>query len=87
MTALEDWAYRALQTKEIHRFLGQLDEQTLRARFDPPKMMELEIYPTIWDRDPAEDDTLGYVMAAFVQLKEFVAKTQQRYYGMVSYLG
>ncbi len=80
-------AFRATETNEIHKCLAQLDTQTLRVRFNPSKMMELDIYPTIWDRDPNEDDTLGYVMDAFERLRVFVGKTCQLKYGMVAHLG
>ena len=80
-------AYTASQTKQVHECLRQLDAKTLRARFDSAKMMELDIYPTIWDRPPEEDDTLGYLMEAYEGLKSFVARTGTRNYGMVSHLG
>ena len=33
--------------------LNRLDDHALRERFAPAEMMKLEIYPEIWDRDPA----------------------------------
>ena len=48
------------------RALSAVDEQALRARFDPERMAALEIYPTgIWDEDDILDD---YVLPAFRDL-------------------
>ena len=79
-------AYTAQQTAETHAFLTSIDSDGLRQRFDSDRMTKLEIYPTIWDRDPSEDDTLGYLVEYFDLLREFVAKTQAREYGMITYL-
>lgn len=78
--------FAAVEIAEIDNHLSGVTEADLRSRFDPVRMMELDIYPPIWDRDPAEDDTLGYALAYFAELKEFVARTHARGYGMVGYL-
>jgi hypothetical protein len=80
-------AFTAQQTNDIGRCLNQLEPQTLRARFNPARMMELEIYPMIWDRDPAKDDTLLYLMQAFDHLKDFVSNTNRQNFGIVAHLG
>jgi hypothetical protein len=36
-------------------------------------MSKKEIYPDIWDRDPEEDDTLGYLLEYCPTLRDFVA--------------
>jgi len=75
------------QTAEIGDFLDGIDQAELRSRFDPELMMHESIYPTIWDRDPTEDDTLGYVMEYFDILRQFVRRTANDGLGMVVYLG
>lgn len=35
--------------------------EDLRKRFLPTQMIEHDIYPTIWNRDPEQDDTLVYL--------------------------
>jgi hypothetical protein len=57
------------ETRELAAALARLDDQSLRMRFAPADMMKLEIYPEIWDRDPAEDDTLGYLMEYLSELR------------------
>jgi hypothetical protein len=59
----------AAETREVAAALARLDDATLRGRFAPAEMMRLEIYPEIWDRDPAEDDTLGYLMEYLSELR------------------
>lgn len=71
------------EVRAIHAALASIDEAALRARFTPAHMMELEIYPAIWDRDPAEDDTLGYCVEYFVPLKAFVAHAADKGLGLV----
>ena len=49
-------------------------------------MMKLEIYPTIWDRDPDDDDTLGYCIEYFDELKKAISSAVNNGLGMVLYL-
>jgi hypothetical protein len=54
-----------------------------RARFAPQEMMRLEVYPEIWDRDPAEDDTLGYLVEYTGQLRATLASVVERGHGLL----
>ncbi len=80
-------AYTAQQTVEINRALTKLDADSLQQRFQPAEMMRQLIYPEIWDCDPEEDDTLGYLLAYFEDLKQFLAETAERGFGMIVYIG
>jgi len=80
---------RVLTPKEVHDFqqaLAGLTTEDLRARFNPAEMKALEIYPDIWDRDPAEDDTLNYCLEYFETLRNFVDMTASKQQGLVIYL-
>ncbi|QRN98331.1 YfbM family protein [Archangium violaceum] len=79
-------AFTPEQLAEISRALDAVSSDALRQRFDPAKMMELDIYPSIWDRDPADDDTLGYVLEYFEMLKSFLRKGAERGLGVVVYM-
>ena len=72
--------------REIHEELSKISEEELRSRFDPAEMTKLDVYPDIWDRDPAEDDTFGYCAEYFRTLKEFVADAAERNLGLIIYL-
>ena len=63
--------------------LAGIDEAFMRARFDPAQMTQLDIYPGIWDRDPAEDDSFGYCMEYFGALRTFVMRTAERGAGLI----
>jgi hypothetical protein len=79
-------AFSANEVKAISAALRPLDRDFLRGRFNPQEMMQLEIYPSIWDRDPADDDAFGYCAEYFEILKAFIEETAQRNVGLVVYL-
>jgi hypothetical protein len=79
-------AFTPEQLAEISRALDALGSDALRQRFDPVRMLELDIYPGIWDRDPADDDTLGYVLDYFEMLKPFLRKGAERGLGLIVYM-
>jgi hypothetical protein len=71
------------ETREIAGALAALSDEQLRARFAPQEMMRLEVYPEIWDRDPAGDDTLGYLMEYTGQLRAALASVVERGHGLL----
>jgi hypothetical protein len=52
--------------------LRVLSDDDLRARFNPSDMIAKEIYPEIWDRSPADDDTLGNLIEYVQELRRFL---------------
>ena len=79
-------AFMSGEVAEIGRALERLTRDDLERRFDPARMMALEIYPEIWDRDPEDDDTLGYLLEYFDLLKDFVLRGARLRRGMVVYI-
>lgn len=79
-------AFTSAEVKEISAALTGLSTADLRKRFDPAKMMKLQIYPEIWDRDAADDDTLAYLLEYFEQLKAFLAHGAERNFALLVYL-
>ncbi|MGH7513623.1 MAG: YfbM family protein [Gemmatimonadales bacterium] len=75
--------YTAAETREVAGALAALSDAELRSRFAPGDMMRAEIYPEIWDRDPAEDDTLGYLMEYLGLLRTAVATVVERGHGLL----
>ena len=75
--------FRSDEVRNIHQALRPIDTETLRLRFDPADMIRIEIYPEIWDRDPADDDMVGYCAEYFHDLKKFIARTAEAGLGMV----
>ena len=81
---------RVLRPHQIAAFdeaLQKISTDEFRKRFDPPRMMEEGIYPDIWDRNPEEDDTLGYLVDHFESLKNFVRKAHENKQGLMIYIG
>jgi hypothetical protein len=78
--------FTASEVKALSQALSPIDAEFLKARFNPAEMMRLDVYPGIWDRDPKDDDTLGYCVEYFESMKEFVAQAAARNVGMVLYL-
>lgn len=80
---------RAIKSADVRRwneFLTGIDEADLRQRFNPEWMTQLVVYPSIWDRKPEEDDTLGYVLSYFEPLKETVASAAAQGKGLIVWL-
>lgn len=74
-------ATRLLSTTEVREFatfLASLPAGEIKARFVWETMMELQIYPTIWDRPAAEDDTRGWLLGYYAQLEHFVTGAAER---------
>ncbi len=78
---------RSSEVEKIFSALNELETETLRARFNPEEMSKLEIYPQIWDRDPKEDDVLGYCVEYFEELREFLSDAVGKRLGIVLYIG
>ena len=73
----------AAETQRIHLALSSVSTEWLRSRFDPADMMAKEIYPEIWDRDPAEDDTLEYCLEMFEVLKKYFSSMSEQRLGTI----
>lgn len=73
----------AAEVKTVAGALTGIDEAFMRARFDPAQMTQLDIYPGIWDRDPAEDDSFGYCMEYFGAVRTFVMRAAERGAGLI----
>jgi uncharacterized protein DUF1877 len=74
------------ETREARDFLNTLADAELRRRFNPADMLARKIYPEIWDRDPAADDTLGYLIEHVRTLRGFLNQTVDNGCGIVVYL-
>ena len=69
---------------KTRRGIGRLSDEELRSRYAPAEMMELEIYPEIWDRGPdQDDDPLGYIIDAVGRLREGLGDAVKRGYGLM----
>ena len=74
----------AAETSAFAAALSSLGDAELRSRFAPAEMMALKIYPEIWDRDPDEDDTLGYLLENIAGLRGYLAAAVAQDLGLVA---
>ena len=79
-------AFTSSETRRIASALNAVTDDELRARFAPDAMMRAEIYPEIWDRDPADDDTLGYLMDNVRELRSTLATVVSNGHGLIVHL-
>jgi len=75
--------FRSAEVVRIRDALRGIQPDDLRERYDPKAMMEQDIYPTIWDRDPKDDDALGYLMEYFAVLQRFISDAASKGLGIV----
>ena len=79
-------AFTSEQVKSINTVLQPIDEPFLKGRYNPEKMMTLEIYPEIWDREAEREENLRYYLDTFEELKSFVAQAAERNVGFIVYI-
>ena len=69
---------RAFCSREVIEIWGAVEPlgaELLAKAYDPKAMTDQSVYPSIWDRDPKDDDALGYVLEYYALLREFLAAT------------
>lgn len=76
-----------VETARIADEVLKVSEEDLRSRFNPQAMNAADIYPSIWDRDPKDDDTLGYVVNYYNELRTFLKKAKEDGCGLVVSVG
>jgi len=76
----------AAEAQAAHEALARIGDDDLRARFNPADMTKKKIYPEIWDRDPKDDDTLGYLLEYTRILRDFLAQAVEHRQGLVVFL-
>jgi hypothetical protein len=77
-------AFSATEVKALDAALAEIDAEKLAERFDPDEMEALDIYPSIWDED---EEALAFCVNEFATLKDFIARTAQRGFGMLLCMG
>jgi uncharacterized protein DUF1877 len=75
--------FTSAEARTIASALAAVTDEDLRSRFAPEAMMRAEIYPEIWDRDPKDDDTLGYLMEYVTILREAMTTVTSRGHGLL----
>lgn len=71
------------EVEAVSLHLWKLDDGDLAASYDPPDMMALSIYPTVWDEDLEEGDNLGWLIAAFHPMRRWIESASLSKCGIV----
>jgi hypothetical protein len=85
----EDVGYcraRALRPNQIADWadaLSAISVDDRRKRFDPEALLKADIYPSVWDRAPEEDDTPGYLLEFYDALRSFPEQTKHENKGAI----
>lgn len=76
LIAVGESSARVFEPKDLHRLCASLaiDDEELARRYVPRAMMVEEVYPMIWERDPAEDDLLAELTKRFHELRDFMVR-------------
>jgi len=71
------------QVKELNNQISKITIADLKQKFDPNKMTELEVYPTIWEEG---DDAFEYVADSFSTLQNFYAEAAKNGEAIITFL-
>jgi hypothetical protein len=71
------------EVAEINRQISGIQESDLKQKYDPAKMTELEVYPTIWDEG---DDAFTYVANGFKTLQETYAEATKNGEAIITFI-
>jgi hypothetical protein len=75
--------YSSNELREINRALKSVDQSQLQSAYNPSAMLNLDIYPGIWQRDT---HAFEYCIDHLAALKRFVTRADQSGLGMVTIL-
>ncbi|WP_224242158.1 YfbM family protein [Hyalangium gracile] len=80
--------FKPAEVKKLSEALHGLSQDTLRRRFDPAKLQEQDIYPGLWEEEPADDvDPLEELISYFAELRKFVSQVAQRGHALLVHIG
>lgn len=71
------------EVAELNQQISGIQVSDLKQKYDPAKMTELEVYPTIWDEG---DDAFTYVADGFKTLQETYAEATKNGEAIITFL-
>ena len=71
------------QVVNLNETLAGITVDELRKNYNPEKMTEEEVYPTIWDEG---DDAFGYLSDNFLQVQELYAEAAKNGDAIITFL-
>ncbi len=70
------------QVKELHAAIAAITAEELAKRYDPKKMTELEVYPSIWENEYE----LEYLAEYFKKVQEVYAEASKNDEGIITFI-
>jgi hypothetical protein len=67
-------AFRPVQVERVAHYLASLSAEEVAGRYDPERMVELDIYPAVWTREQEEDGSRKWLLDCFQDVRDFVAR-------------
>ena len=71
------------QVVDLNNQISKMTIADLKQKFDPEKMTELEIYPTMWDQG---DDAFDYVAEGFSTLQDVYAEAAKNGEAIITFI-
>jgi hypothetical protein len=72
---------RSGEVAHVARALASIPPAILAARYDPDRMLALDIYPGTWDRP--KDEELGWLIESYEELRGFVNAATDKHLGLM----
>jgi hypothetical protein len=72
------------QVSSINQQIAVISDDEVKARYDPAKMMELHIYPQIWDQQ--NDELFDYVLEYFQEMRTIYSVAATEGEAMVTFM-
>ncbi|MBC7884571.1 MAG: YfbM family protein [Saprospiraceae bacterium] len=72
------------QVAELNIEISKITIADLKEKYDPKKMMELEVYPTIWEQDG--DDAFDYIREYFESLQQVYSDATKNGEAIITFL-
>ena len=70
------------QVKELNLKLAAISVEDLKKNYDPERMIELEVYPTIWENE----DEINYLLEYFEIIQQMYSEAVKKNEGIIMFL-
>ena len=79
-------SFTPAQVQGIAAFLNEQNEDELKSRIDPEAMQRLDIYPSVSSEETDIEEEWEYLVASFLEMKQFVGQVAQANLSMIVYI-
>jgi hypothetical protein len=69
------------QVKDLNAIISTITTEELQQKYDPKKMTEIDVYPSIWD-----DDAFDYVNSHFKRLQQIYSDADKNNQAIITFL-